>query len=90
MDPAKYEYQSDFAKQYIALGKEEGRHEGSVQGRAELVSRLLVGFQEAGVRDSVSLEPPQERIGRCAATSRPLDCRGTGTERRLASYEDRG
>lgn len=37
MDPAKYEFQSDFAKHYIALGKEEGR----VEGRAEIVKRLL-------------------------------------------------
>lgn len=25
MDPAKYEYQSDFAKQYIGVGRAEGR-----------------------------------------------------------------
>ena len=25
MDPAKYEYQSDFAKRYIGLGRAEGR-----------------------------------------------------------------
>jgi len=37
MDPAKYEYQSEFAKRYIALGKAEGQAEGS----ANLVKRLL-------------------------------------------------
>jgi hypothetical protein len=37
MDPAKYEYQSDFAKQYIGLG----RAEGEVRGRAALLQRLL-------------------------------------------------
>lgn len=44
MDPAKYEFQSDFAKHYIALGKEEGRAEGRVEGRAgvaNLVKRQL-------------------------------------------------
>jgi len=25
MDPAKYEYQSEFAKRYVALGRAEGR-----------------------------------------------------------------
>ncbi|HEX5049719.1 MAG TPA: DUF4351 domain-containing protein, partial [Gammaproteobacteria bacterium] len=38
MDPAKYEYQSDFAKHYIGVGRAEGRAEG----RAALVQRLLV------------------------------------------------
>lgn len=35
MDPAKYEYQSDFAKQYIAVGKAEGKAEGKTEGLAE-------------------------------------------------------
>ena len=33
MDPAKYEYQSEFARRYIALGQADGR--------AKLVVRLL-------------------------------------------------
>jgi hypothetical protein len=37
MDTRKYEYQSDFARRYIA----QGRTEGEVQGRAALVLRLL-------------------------------------------------
>ena len=37
MDPAKYEYQSDFAKHYIGLG----RAEGQAEGRAALLQRLL-------------------------------------------------
>jgi hypothetical protein len=37
MNPAKYEYQSDFARHYIALGQAKGRAEG----RADLVLRLL-------------------------------------------------
>ena len=41
MDPAKYEYQSDFAKQYIGLGRAEGRAEGELHGRAPLLQRLL-------------------------------------------------
>lgn len=37
MDPAKYEYRSEFAKRYIGLG----RAEGQVEGRAALLQRLL-------------------------------------------------
>ena len=37
MDPAKYEYQSEFAKRYVALGRAEGRAEG----RATLLTRQL-------------------------------------------------
>jgi hypothetical protein len=37
MDPAKYEYQSDFAKRYVA----QGRAEGMAEGRAALITRQL-------------------------------------------------
>jgi hypothetical protein len=37
----KYEFQSDFARQYIALGREEGEAEGEARGRAALVMRQL-------------------------------------------------
>jgi hypothetical protein len=37
MDPAKYQFRSDFAKRYIGLGRAEGRTEG----RAELLQRQL-------------------------------------------------
>ncbi len=37
MDPAKYEYQSEFARRYLAQGKTEGRAEG----RVSLLLRLL-------------------------------------------------
>ncbi len=37
MDPAKYVYQSDFAKQWIGVG----RAEGELQGRAALLQRQL-------------------------------------------------
>jgi hypothetical protein len=35
MDPAKYEFQSEFARRYIALGKAEGKAEGRAEGKAE-------------------------------------------------------
>jgi predicted transposase YdaD len=45
MDPAKYEYQSEFAKRYFGEGRlegrEEGRKEGREQARVELVLQLL-------------------------------------------------
>jgi flagellar biosynthesis/type III secretory pathway protein FliH len=49
MDLAKYEFQSEFARRYIALGKEqgkaegnaEGKAEGKAQGRADLLTRQL-------------------------------------------------
>ena len=41
MDPAKYEYQSEFAKRYVAEGRLEGREEGRVEGAADIVLKLL-------------------------------------------------
>jgi hypothetical protein len=41
MDPAKYEYQSEFARRYIALGRAEGEAAGSARGRAALLTRQL-------------------------------------------------
>ena len=41
MDPAKYEYQSEFARRYVAQGKLEGKVEGKLEGRAELITRQL-------------------------------------------------
>lgn len=53
MDPAKYEYQSEFARRYVA----QGRAEGKAEGRAELVVRQLTlrfGPLGAGARVRVS------------------------------------
>jgi hypothetical protein len=41
MASGKYEYQSDFAKKYVAEGRAQGRVEGRVEGRAEAVLALL-------------------------------------------------
>jgi hypothetical protein len=35
MDPAKYEYQSEFARRYFSQGKAEGKAEGEAKGKAE-------------------------------------------------------
>ncbi|WP_437941545.1 hypothetical protein [Sorangium sp. So ce341] len=36
-----YEYQSDFARKYIALGRDEGRDEGRVEATARSVLTVL-------------------------------------------------
>ena len=41
MDPAKYEYQSEFARRWVAQGRLEGKAEGKAEGRADLIVRLL-------------------------------------------------
>ncbi len=41
MDLAKYEYQSEFARRYVAQGRAEGKVEGRLEGRADLVIRQL-------------------------------------------------
>jgi len=60
MDPAKYEYQSDFAKKYVAVGRAEGK--------AELVLRL-VALRFGTVSESI-----QARIR--AASPMELDSMG--------------
>jgi hypothetical protein len=44
MKPANYEFQSEFARRYFSLGREEGkamgRAEGKAEGKAELVITL--------------------------------------------------
>jgi len=53
MDPAKYEFQSDFARRYIALGKSEG----IAEGKAALIARLLTrrfGPLPPGVHDRLA------------------------------------
>jgi hypothetical protein len=70
MDPAKYEFQSEFAKRYIALGKEEGR--------AELVKRqLAIRFgaltPEATARVSAASMEQLDRIAERLLTAPTLE-----------------
>ena len=64
MDPAKYEYQSDFAKQYIGLGRAEGRAEGELHGRAALLQRLLTPLRPATGRSNRPLVRRHDRRAR--------------------------
>jgi hypothetical protein len=41
MDPAKYEYQSEFARRYFSQGKAEGEVVGKAEGKAEIVLKQL-------------------------------------------------
>ncbi len=56
MATQKYEFQSDFARHYIALGRAEGKAEGEAHGRATLILQLLImrfGLIEGWVIDRV-------------------------------------
>ena len=51
-----YEYQSDFAKKYVAQGRDEGRAEGRTEGRTEgRAEGLAEGRAEATARDVLTV-----------------------------------
>lgn len=41
LDPAKYEFQSEFALRFLAQGRAEGRAEGEAKGRADTLLKLM-------------------------------------------------
>jgi post-segregation antitoxin (ccd killing protein) len=55
-----YEYQSDFAKKYVAQGRTEGRVEGRVEGRTEEAARALLTVLR--VRNIAVSDAVRERI----------------------------
>jgi len=66
-----YEYQSDFAKKYVAQGRTEGRVEGRAEGRTEEAARaLLTVFRARGLavteaaRERILTEKDPERLER--------------------------
>jgi hypothetical protein len=66
-----YEYQSDFAKKYVAQGRTEGRVEGRVEGRTEEAARALLTVLRArgiavpdAVRESILAQKDPERLER--------------------------
>ena len=78
MDPAKYEYQSEFARRYVAQGKAEGKAEGNVEGRAALLMRLLsrrFGALPAETRARISTASVEEldAMGERLLSARTLD-----------------
>ena len=74
MDPAKYEYQSEFAKRYLAQGKTEGRAEGRV---ALLLRQLSLRFgpltEETRARISASSLDELDAIGERLLTAATLE-----------------
>jgi hypothetical protein len=68
MDARKYEYQSEFARRYVAQGRAEGIEQGELHGRAALVVRLLT------LRFGALTDAAQEHV-RCASISE-LDAMG--------------
>jgi hypothetical protein len=77
MQSGTYEYQSEFARKYVAQGREEGRQEGLQEGRQE---GLQEGLQEG------------RHEGEQAALFEVLDARGlqmdAGTRQRILACKD--
>lgn len=73
----KYEYQSDFAKQYFGQGQMEGMERGRQQGRADLIMRLLnLRFgtlsEEATAKITASSPSELDAIGERLLTAQTL------------------
>jgi len=86
MDPANYEYQSEFARRYISLGKAEGRTEGRTEGKVEGKAELLIRLatlkfgplseevqQQVRARVSEELDTMAERLLSAATVEQLLD-----------------
>jgi hypothetical protein len=74
MDPAKYQYRSDFAKRYIGLG----RAEGELHGRAALLQRQLTRrfgplAAQASERLSTATIDELDAIGERLLTAKSLE-----------------
>lgn len=62
-----YEYQSDFAKKYVAQGRDEGRDEGRVEGEARALLTVLQARGIAvpeGARERILAQKDPERLER--------------------------
>ena len=66
-----YEYQSDFAKKYVAIGRDQGRDQGRLEGRAEEAARaVLTALRVRGIavpdaaRERVLAQKDPERLER--------------------------
>ncbi|MEU3020381.1 hypothetical protein ABZ635_23640 [Nocardiopsis sp. NPDC007018] len=58
-----YEWQSDFARKYVGIGREEGREAGLEEGRAAEAARSVVSVLEA--RGFTVSDEIRERVRRC-------------------------
>ena len=60
MASGTYEYQSDFARRYVAQGRAEGEAQGEARGRAHALLRVL------SARDIAVPDDVRARISACA------------------------
>ncbi|HEX7476989.1 MAG TPA: DUF4351 domain-containing protein, partial [Polyangiales bacterium] len=63
MDPAKYEFQSEFAKRYLSQGRAEGEARGEARGETKVLLKQLTlkfGPLPAGIIDQVQSAPTQQ------------------------------
>ncbi|MET0497176.1 MAG: DUF4351 domain-containing protein, partial [Steroidobacteraceae bacterium] len=79
MDRAKYQYQSDFAKRYVAEGKAEGEVNGQRAGKASLVARLLT-LRFGSLTDEVQTRIAQSSIAELDAIGERLLTAATAEE----------
>ena len=72
MSQGKYEFKSDFAKRYIAVGRDEGRTEGVADALLRMLTARNVAVDEASVtriRNCRDLETLGRWIDRAATAS---------------------
>ncbi|HKH48663.1 MAG TPA: hypothetical protein VKM72_28700 [Thermoanaerobaculia bacterium] len=69
--PLGYEYQSDFAKKYVAQGRAEGLAEGRTEGRTEEAARTVLAVLRArgmavpdSIRERILAQKDPERLER--------------------------
>jgi hypothetical protein len=77
MNKFGYEYQSDFARKYVAQGVAEGKAEGKAEGEAEEARRLVLRLARPRrlTRLAWEVTAPAARAGQCAllqVENRPL------------------
>ncbi|HSF38499.1 MAG TPA: hypothetical protein VLT87_01825, partial [Thermoanaerobaculia bacterium] len=58
-----YEYQSDFAKKYVAQGRDEGRTEGTARALLTVLRARGIAVPDA-VREHILAQKDPERLGR--------------------------
>lgn len=82
MDPAKYEFQSEFARRYISIGRAEGEAEGEARGKAEGKAEVVLkqltlrfGHIEQALADRVRTASPDdlERFAERVLTAATLE-----------------
>jgi hypothetical protein len=79
MDPAKYQYRSEFARRYFGQGLSEGLAKGELHGRAALLQRLLT--RRFGALPAEATRAPVRRHDRRARRHRRAPAQRTDARR---------